>query len=364
MVARESKGKDGSVEAWGVTTSGTGTGCDILIVDDPVDLRNAILNPALRSQIKDSLKNVWFTRVASNGFKIYIATVWHDDDATSELRANPEWCFLVIKVSEDFTHFDCESPLKGKFTLPLWDLWPTEKLKQRFKEIGARAFNRGYRQEAISDEDRTFPSSDTIFRWDLGRDIIPNHYPRVMGVDPFGQKVVIFVMAFEPTKHRRFPVHIRMGKWQPKQTIREIIDTYKEYACQLGVVENNAAQEAITQWAQEVGGHNLLLIPFTTGAQKANPEMGLPSLEVEFANGSWIIPMKGIDPTDSNNPWIIFKNELRAHPVGVAADTVMAAWFAREGVRFLCREDVPAEQAQETITQEEMGVESVQIGDY
>ena len=68
IVKRDSFSKDGSVEAWGVNTSGTGTGCDFLICDDPVDLRNAILNPAMRKQVKQSLRNVWFSRLTPDGF--------------------------------------------------------------------------------------------------------------------------------------------------------------------------------------------------------------------------------------------------------------------------------------------------------
>jgi hypothetical protein len=364
VVQRESNLKDGSVEAWGINSSGTGAGCDFLIVDDPVDLRNAILNPALRPQVKDSFRNVWSSRVSPNGFKIYIATAWHDDDLTSELKKNPEWCFLIIKVSQGFDYFECESPLKGKFTIPLWDAWPKEKLITRFKEIGSRAFNRGYRQEALSDEDRTFPSSDKIFDWSLSRDIIKPEWPRVLGIDPFGQSVVIFVLAFNPINKMRFPIEIKRGHWAPNRTKQEIIDSYLKHMPQLLVVENNAAQQAIIQWVGEVGGVDIPIVPFTTGVQKANPEIGLPSLEVEFANGAWVVPMAGVDEFDAENPFNIWRRELKGHPVAEASDTVMASWFAREGVRFLTQKFADSNE-QEIYTQEEvLGTEPVTIGEY
>jgi hypothetical protein len=363
VVQRTSKSKDGSVEAWGITTSGTGAGCDIMIFDDPVDLRNAILNPALRTQVKESFRNVWCSRVASNGFRIYIATVWHSDDLTSEILNNPEWSFLVIKVSEDFSYFDCESPLKGKFSIPLWEeKWPKEVLIKRYREIGQRAFNRGFRQQALSDEDKTFPSANSIFRTDLSiSDVVHSSWMRVVGIDPFGQWVVLFVLALSP-EGRRFPIEVRRGKWQPKETVDQIIDTFRIHRPQLMVCENNASQDAIVQWALEKG-HQIPITPFTTGSQKVNPEMGLPGMEVEFANGSWICAMGHEHPPDCSCGFCVWRRELNEHPLGVAADTVMASWFAREGARALVSGALE-ESSEEVITGEEIGLDRVLIGDY
>ena len=361
IVKRDSKSKDGTVEAWGVTSSGTGSRCDMLLFDDPVDMRNAISNPAMRPAVKDCFKNVWLSRLVPNGMIVYIATVWHQDDNTSEILKNKEWKFLIMKVSEDFHNIECESPFKGKYSIPLWDKWNDKELKQRFALIGKRAFNRGFRQIALSDEDRTFPSSDKIFRKEIGLDIVQPHWPRIAGIDPFGKAVVIFTLALSP-QGLKVLVSLKRGRWSPKRTIDEIIKTQLDYQPHIFVCENNAAQEAIRQWAEEKG-HNLNLVPFTTGKQKADPQLGLPSLEVEFANDSWIIPYKGIDPFDNEDPINIFKRELSEHPLGQAEDTVMACWFAREGARLLMHKP-EAETGDEIITQEELGVEPVRIGDY
>jgi hypothetical protein len=366
MVKRSSMSKDGSVEAWGITTSGTGSGCDFLIVDDPVDLRNAVLNPALRPQVKEAFKNVWSSRLAPNGFKIYIATVWHNDDLTNEMLKNPEWCFLVIKVSEDFTHFDCESPLKGKFMIPLWEeAWPKDKLIQKHREIGSRAFNRGYRQIALSDEDRTLGHYLNIYKYGARwQDIVRPEWPRVAGMDPFGQFVVIFTLAIAPDG-KRYPIEIRRGKWNPTQSIQQLIDAFSMHHHQLIVVENNAAQEAIVQWALEKG-HQIPIWPFTTGKQKADPLMGLPGLDVEFENGSWVVAVDREHEPDCQCGFCVWKREMQAHPVGETADCVMASWFAREAARALTFGivDEPINQQAEIITQEDVGLEQVKIGDY
>lgn len=364
VVNRDSRSKDGTLEAWGITTSGTGSRADLQIYDDPVDMRNAILNPAMRKQVKESFKNVWMSRLVPGGFRIYIATIWHDDDLTSELLKHPEWCFLVMRVSEDFKSIECESKLKGKYSIPLWSYWSEEFLRSQYRQLGQRAFNRGYRQRALSDEDMTFPHYSKIARQDMDMSFISRDWPRVIGVDPFGKKVVIHVLALHPGTFKRHTIDIRCGKWDPSRTISEIRQAYLDYLPQIMVVENNASQEAICQWANEKQYETMPIVPFCTGSQKANPELGLPSLDVEFENDNWVVPMSGVDTTDNEHPFNQFISELRSHPVGEAADHVMAAWFAREGARFLMKL-MTESNGQDTFTQEEvLDVARVEIGKY
>jgi hypothetical protein len=367
VIERDSMSKDGSVESWGITSSGTGGRCDILIFDDPVDLRNAILNPTMRKTVKEAFKNVWMSRLVPDGFAIYIATVWHKDDLTNELLNNPEWKFLIMEVSEDTSCIKCKSPFKGEFTIPLWEIWNRNALLARRKVIGQRAYDRGFRQLALSDEDRTFPSSDKIFRYDIDRSVIRPDWPRVTGVDPFGKQVVIFTIALDSHTFQRYPIEVRRGKWDPTRTVQEIIAVNRLHRPQVMVVENNASQDTILQWAMSLQGGDLPLVPFTTGAQKANPEFGLPSMEVEFANGSWIVPMGKQHEPGCECGLCVWAQELRDHPVAEASDTVMASWFAREGARYLVRaiEINRGKIGQsDVITQEDMGIEDVVIGHY
>lgn len=366
IVQRESKAKDGTVEAYGVLTSGVGGRCDLLLLDDPVDMRNAILNPAMRPQVEDNINNVWLSRLTPDGMAIYVATVWHQDDATSKMLKNPQWKFLVMKISEDFESIECESPFKGKFTIPLWSYWNKERLLKRLSIIGIRAFNRGFRQNALSDEDRTFPSHERIFRHDLGVDSVNQYWPRVIGIDPFGKQVVIYTIALNPQNHMRMTIEIKRGKWQPQKTISEIISAFHRHRPALMVVENNAAQDAIIQWAHAEGGLDLPIVPFATGSNKANIEFGLPSVEVEFANGAWMIPCRGVDFVhDHDHPIVVHYSELQNHPIASSWDTVMAMWFAREGARYLVHQMAEDNtNPNEIITGEEMGIQPVNIGEY
>lgn len=106
IVDRPTKSKDGTVEAYGITSSGMGGRADFLLFDDPVDHRNAIANPALRPKVKEDFWNTWMSRRDDDTGVVYIATVWHQDDLTHELVENPLFCFLHLRVNEDLTAYE------------------------------------------------------------------------------------------------------------------------------------------------------------------------------------------------------------------------------------------------------------------
>lgn len=360
-VERDSMSKDGTVEAYGIMTSGVGGRCDVLMFDDVVDMRNAITNPAMREQVKANIDNVWLSRLRPDGMAIYVATLWHNADATSFMMKNNAWKFIIIKVSEDLSCLECESPFKGKYTIPLWEYWNKQNLLKKQASIGKRAFNRGFRQIALSDEDRTFPNSEMIFNMGLDKSIIQRDWPRVIGIDPFGQWVVLFVIAINPINRMRFVVDIVRGKFKPSETVEQILTLNNQHRPQIIVCENNASQEAIIQWASEKGHADLPIVPFTTGKQKADIAFGLPSIDVEFSNGAWCVPCKDINLSDNENTINIWRNELLNHPIGETADTVMAMWFAREGARVLF--NLPEDDGK-VISESDAGVEQVSIGNY
>jgi hypothetical protein len=105
-VERESKSVDPTVEANGVMTTGIGGTCDLLIFDDICDLNNSVLSPAKREAVKEMVNNVWLSRLEPEGVALLIGTAWHSEDASHELVKNPEWVFLLQRISEDFEHIE------------------------------------------------------------------------------------------------------------------------------------------------------------------------------------------------------------------------------------------------------------------
>ena len=106
FVKRASQSKDATLEAYGMLSTVIGGRCDLLICDDPVDLRNAILQPALRESVKQAFFNSFLTRMESTGHLIYIATIWHEDDLTSILLDNEEFSFLIMSVNDAMDGID------------------------------------------------------------------------------------------------------------------------------------------------------------------------------------------------------------------------------------------------------------------
>lgn len=218
--------------------------------------------------------------------------------------------------------------------ISLWEpKWSKEALAFKRGAVGERAYNRGFRQMALSDEEKTFRSFDAcLIKGAKPSELAGPDAHRFMGVDPFGQQVVIFVLALKPGQRpKRVPVAIYRGEWGPAETVRHIVEAYRQHLPQVVKVENVAAQEAIVQWCQEKGE----IIPvegFMTGKQKADPVIGLPSMEVEFENGSWEVA----DPAHEFGcpcPWCAWISEMRGHPLHPTQDCVMACWFAREASR-------------------------------
>lgn len=178
VVARDYIMRDASVEALGVTSTATGGRADLLVGDDVVDRRNALEQPKLRETIKVAWDADWINLLEPGGQVIYICTLWHTADLTHKLLRNAEYAIMRYDVGEDFT--------------PLWkEKWPEEALRARRRAIGAREFDRGFRNIALSGDVATV-KPEWIRYWetppDLSRLIIfQAHDPSTgKGSDYFG----------------------------------------------------------------------------------------------------------------------------------------------------------------------------------
>ena len=196
-----------------------------------------------------------------------------------------------------------------EFRLPNWDdRWSAEKLQHVYQKIGPTAFDRGYRQKPKTITDLFFPHfrQNIIYFYDEDWRAIsnpdhpsynPSHPAYVdpdwdiyVGVDLSGAKRrgnVIFVLAQGPNNMRKC-LDVRMGAWEAPQTAREIDKVAREYQPKLIFVENNAYQTAIIEFITDMDLHAAPLVQgFKTGSNKLNPEIGLPSLDVQFSQQLW-----------------------------------------------------------------------------
>lgn len=238
--------------------------------------------------------------------------------------------------------------------IPLWDKtpdgskWNKEALLKRYLS-GRRSFERGFRQKAFVEGESTFPSfaKCEVPGISLGEIARSPNWPKVTGVDLSSKKRpgnAIITVAVNPANRRRFPVDIRFGAWRSSETAKQIQIVNQLYNPIAIMVEDNSYQEALIDWVTDSKDRYSFWMKVepttTTGETKADPEKGLPALEVEFSNGGWCFPLSEYEgaSTEDEDPkraaWARLSQEFSFHPIAATSDGVMAAWFARQGIEL------------------------------
>jgi hypothetical protein len=218
----------------------------------------------------------------------------------------------------------------------LWaERWDKRALLDRKGKIGSRAYARGFRQETLEDEDRTFPSAVKCAVEDLDPlELVVSDWPRFTGVDLSSARRpgnAFVTIAQRPGDFKRVVIDVRAKALTSPQVWREMEEIQRAHHPGMMMVENNGLQEAVLQWGHELNA-TLPVRGFMTGKNKADPVTGLPGLEVEFENEGWIIP-RPTHALDCSCDWCRLWIELTGHPLAESTDLIMALWFAREGAR-------------------------------
>lgn len=330
IVKRSRVGKDASVEAYGVLTNAGGGRADLIIFDDICGFRNTISQPALRDQVKQSVRNVWLNMLEPTGRAIYIFTPWHKDDLSAELKDDGAWRLASYAVNESH-----EGPWPRK--------WTVARLKEREREIGLRAYQRGYQLKALTDEEAVFSEEvvEGAYDWDvsLGQDY-PTDWPRIAGVDlaaslrQRGAFTVMFTAVLTP-EGKRIPIEILRYKQPFDSTVEMIHSAWQRHHHSLIMVENNSYQEVLVQHL--ANKHSEIPVEsFTTGSNKHHLELGLPGFLVQLRNRTWIVPKGGCTGgSDCRCLVCIWVKEMLGYPVATTSDVVMAWWLSECAVRYM-----------------------------
>lgn len=231
-------------------------------------------------------------------------------------------------------------PVRLKPIPLLHERWDKKALEAKERE-GRRAYDRGFRMRAHSDEELTFPDFEKNYSFGVSlAEIQHNTWPAFTGVDLSSKKRrgnAIYTVKIDPATRRRFPIDIRSGLWRSHETADQIAQVNALYHPLVIMVEDNAYQEALIDWCQSMKIKNdfwMKLEPTTTGKNKMDPELGLPSIQIEYEKRAWIIPRDLYENHDLGHEcaWCTWDREVRSHPNGVSSDCVMAQWFARQGI--------------------------------
>lgn len=135
--------RDPSVQGSGVFGR-TGGRADVIWFDDICDLRNAVLQPALRAQVKEAVANIWMPMLdpsAAHPSRTWrSATPFHTDDITADWRR---------------THAADDSllrrPCVGNAS-PWPEVFTEEILQAKRAEMGAMAYARAYELVPLSSD--------------------------------------------------------------------------------------------------------------------------------------------------------------------------------------------------------------------
>lgn len=324
--------KDFSWQAVGVEGSVLGSRATKIVIDDAVDFENS-RTVGRRKKVVEWMDEELFSRLQEGGQFICIGTAWMDGDLYHELSRRPN--FFSIRYSVE------PGDVKRGFHLANW---PGKKkwLNSKKDTIPGASYKRQYRCITNRSEDTSFPSVEKAFHYvedpkDYILTITDTIHKTTAGVDlSSSRRPGNFIIGTAHTSSHKIVIHVESGSWKSPQTARRIIGLDTELNVDEWIVETNGYQGSLREWIQELD-ETINITSFTTTTQKSDPEIGLPSLESEFANNKWVIPLPFhtehvVLETSADNcrcDYCRFAKELVFHPGASDTDSVMALWFSR-----------------------------------
>ncbi len=267
----------GAVSAWdianrlggyvsvGVGGSPTGTGANLLIIDDPIRSQSDAESETVRESIWEWYQGTLRTRLEPGGSIILTATRWHTDDLTGRLldaqeHGGEQWRHLHMPAISDDGH-------------ALWlSRWPLEALERIKQAVGTRVFISQYQGAPVAAEGgtfkhdwwRTYSELPRLERIEITVDSafktgIANDYSvfAAWGADEYGNAYLLNVWR----ERVEFPDLIRLGytamQWA-EQRFAPLIP--------LLVVEDQASgQSAIQTWRHPTTGDGISVTAFAIG---------------------------------------------------------------------------------------------------
>jgi predicted phage terminase large subunit-like protein len=250
---------DSSVEAFGVFAAATGSRCDILIFDDVADMKNSILNPADREKVKETVLSDWMNMLVDGGWVVDIATLWHKADLHHHLGGSALKAFLrgeipdqtEIEAGQWYVSFHAV----GDGFEAVWpEQWPTSRLKAKFNSIGTKAFNRGFRNRAIDDEDTVIkPAWISYFNRNLpprNELILIQSYDLALS-ESMSSKADYFARVTAALAVSPSPRLFILEAWRERlnfpSQVEVVLEAYKRLSPDVIVIESTAYQAALAQ---------------------------------------------------------------------------------------------------------------------
>ncbi len=356
-VQRTKHSVDATLQAIGSGGAITGAHFDIILADDLEDDKTTY-SAAGREKTRRWFKGTVQPMLSRGGIMIVIGTRKHHDDLYGHLIVDPTWTVIqnpaisqwpesysfkleVIEGKEMITGVE----VKGEAKV----LWPEERpftylVKER-RTMGEQIFSREFLNQVQDDSAAAFKWEWLEYAKQRGKNLSLYEIPPIDDLDivqgwdfslvqsitQAEAKDTDFTVGTTWARDRSTGDHYLLGLFRkrglsPTELRQSVLSEYSKFKGKVYAVavERNAFGEIHFVGLQT--STDLPLRPhLTTGAKKASPWEGVPSLSVLFENRKVIIPSATNRDNEITTPLI---NELWGLGREKHDDTVMSLWIA------------------------------------
>lgn len=242
--------KHPSVVARGLFSTVTGARSDLIVADDPIDFRTAILQPQLRDIAYQKFTAEWlFTLEPKAGRAWVVATPWHHQDMLAKIEANKEWRTVRTPVGTDQDPFAPLFPTR----------YPREALLRAYRVFGATDYERGYRLKALTDDQAIIrPAWFQKAYYDAAEIGDPRGYFCVVGIDPAislkpsADYFACVVLLYDAARNLTFVVNAWRTRLSFLDQAHEIVRVLRTWSADRVAVEAANYEQALAQYVDEI----------------------------------------------------------------------------------------------------------------
>ena len=328
----------GGFRATGVGGSITGTGANVLIIDDPIKNREEAESETFRRKVYDWYTSTAFTRLEKGGSVILIMQRWHDDDLAGRLleKDGEKGYYFDKKEGEWVKIAKGGLGLKGvagrwkviKFPAiaiedenrrrPGEALWPSkfdrDALIEIKESVGLRDWGALYQQDPVLEEGAEFQAS-----WFKYWDKLPSRLRYVTTVDPAISKRAsaddsVVMTTGISMDGRIYVVEFKNWKANPSELIDEIFRQQKAYTSTVAV-ETVAYQQSLVHYMQNKMKVDGSVFHVEQIRSSTNKEEKIRGLIPYYSNGMIYHPPGGAQEME---------DQLRRFPSGKHDDIIDA----------------------------------------
>lgn len=246
VLNREIFSKDPSIEAMGVMSGALGSRSTIILLDDVVDLRNAILQPQLREHVIQKVFGEIVPLLEPNGVMRAVGTPWSLVDCNAVMKER----FTLIgphAVGTETDHF-----------APLWPYMFDRAALQKLHDdiLGPAEFARAYRCQALTGDTVPIQAKwikfyDAALLGDPHRMYCLQPYDLAIGDDAESDYFAYSCLLYDEKRNYIFVPDAWHDRISFRAQADAVTSNYKFWQAQLAVIENGQYQGALSSYLQE-----------------------------------------------------------------------------------------------------------------